>query len=109
MDSNNMSNATMDHSNYYEDGDEIQQNWDPSFIVFAYLIAFASSYAAVHLLDHGLWFWRSKELKKSAIIKYPDIYAACMLGLGTVWSMHFVSIAQYFHTQQEYAVVESHT
>ena len=98
MDENNVySNATstnmdeMQQLSYYEDGDEIQQIWDPAFVVFAYLISFLSSYAAVHLLDHGLWFWRSKELKKSAIIKYPDIYAAGMLGLGTVWCMHFVS------------------
>ena len=76
---------------HYEDGEEIKQIWNPLFVVFAYMIALMSSYAAVHLLDHGLWFWRSEELKNAAIIKHPDIYAACILGLGTVWCMHFVS------------------
>ena len=75
----------------YEDGEEIKQIWNPIFVVFAYVVAIISSYAAVHLLDHGLWFWRSEELKNVAIIKYPHIYAACILGLGTVWGMHFVS------------------
>lgn len=73
----------------YEDGEEMKQIWHPEFIFFAYLIAIVSSYSAVHLLDHGLW--RSDDLKKVAIIKNPDIVAACMLGFGTVWCMHFVS------------------
>ena len=74
----------------YQDGEEMKQTWNVSFVAFAYAIACVSSYTAVHLLDHGLW--RSEELKKAAIIKHPDLYAALMLGFGTVWCMHFVSI-----------------
>lgn len=77
-----------------QNGEELQQIWHPAFVVFAYAIAFLSSYSAVHLLDHHLWFWRSEELRKSAILKHPDIYAACMLAVGTVWCMHFVSTEQ---------------
>ena len=85
-------NEDQDHYYDYEDGEEIRQIWSPAFVVFAYLLAFLSAYGAVHLLDHGLWFFRSKELQKKAIIKYPNLYAAILLGLGTVWSMHFVSL-----------------
>lgn len=86
-------NMTMQDDFYeHEHGEEIKQIWNLRFVIFAYLVAFSSAYAAVHLLDHGLWFWRSKELKNSAIIKHPDVYAACILGLGTVWCMHFVSL-----------------
>jgi len=74
----------------YQDGEEIQKIWNPAFVFFAYLLSCVSSYAAVHLLDHGLW--RSDESKKVAVaIRYPDIHAACLLAFGSVWSMHFVS------------------
>lgn len=78
---------------------ELHQTWNPVFIVFAYMIACVSAYSAVHLLDHSLW--RCDELKKIAIIKHPDVYAACMLAFGGVWCMHFVStvlvISSSFH------------
>ena len=86
-----------------QDGDELKQLWQPAFVVFAYIIAFLSSYAAVHLLDHHLWFWRSEDLKKAAILKHPDIYAACMLAVGTVWCMHFVSTVQDRQTDRDSA------
>jgi len=74
----------------YQDDEEIQKIWNPAFVFFAYLLSCVSSYAAVHLLDHGLW--RSDESKKVAVaIRYPDIHAACLLAFGSVWSMHFVS------------------
>ena len=73
----------------YEEGEEIRQIWNPTFVVFAYLIACVSSYSAVHVLDHGLW--RCPELRKAAIIKHPDVVAAFLLSFGTVWGMHFVS------------------
>ena len=87
-------NTTMESMNNntwhrYEDGEEIPETWNPVFVVFAYMIACVSAYSAVHLLDHGLW--RSDEVKKAAIIKHPDIWAASMLGFGSVWCMHFVS------------------
>ena len=75
---------------YYNDGEEIQQEWNPAFVVFAFGIAFVSSYMAVHLLDHDLW--RTDEEKECAIIKYPRSMAAFILGFGTVWCMHFVGM-----------------
>lgn len=75
---------------YYQDGEEIHQQWHPAFVVFAFVIAFVSSYMAVHLLDHDLW--RTDEEKKCAIIMFPRFIAAFMLGFGTVWCMHFVGM-----------------
>lgn len=82
-------NAT-DHF-YYQDGEEIPQEWNPVFVVFAFAIAFVSSYMAVHLLDHDLW--RTDEEKEKALIRHPRSVAAFALGFGTVWCMHFVGMA----------------
>ena len=74
----------------HADGEEMRQIWNPAFVVFAYLLAFVSSYSAVHLLDHGLW--RPDEMKnRNGVMKHPDLYAAALLGFGPVWCMHFVS------------------
>ena len=74
----------------YQDGEEMKQNWNAAFVIFAYLLACVSSYSAVHMLDHGLW--RNDEMKNRAeAIKYPAALAASMLGFGSVWCMHFVS------------------
>ena len=78
--------AILSASYVYESNQEIQQQWNVGFVVFAYLLACVSAYSAVHLMDHALW--RAEELKKASIIKYPDVYAAVMLGFGAVWSMH---------------------
>ena len=83
-------NAT-NHPFYYQDGEEILQEWNFAFVVFAFAIAFVSSYIAVHLLDHDLW--RTDEEKEQALIKYPRTIAAFILGFGTVWCMHFVGMA----------------
>ena len=85
-------------SQFYEQGEEMKQIWDPTFVFFAYVIACVSSYTAVHLLDHGLW--RCEELKKAAIIKNPATLAASLLGFGTVWCMHFVRISVYAERDQ---------
>ena len=88
-----MSEAAANSTSFpypYQDGDEMEQVWNPAFVFFAYVIAFVSAYSAVHLLDHSLW--RTEELKKSTIIKHPQLYAAGMLGFGTVWCMHYVSL-----------------
>lgn len=42
-------------------------------------------------MDHALW--RSEEVSKAAIIKYPDVCAASLLAFGSVWSMHFIGMA----------------
>ena len=68
---------------YYENGQVISQKWHPSFVVFAFVIAFVSSYMAVHLLDHDLW--RTDEERQHSLIKYPRSLAAFILGFGTVW------------------------
>ena len=73
----------------YEEGEEMTQTWNAAFVVFAYCISFVSAYSAVHLWDHNLW--RCEGIKKSAIIKHPDILAGTMLGFGAVWCMHYVS------------------
>jgi len=86
--------AILNESFQYEHGEEMHQSWNGVFIAFAYMLACASSYSAVHLLDHGLW--RADELKKTAIIKHPDIWAAVMLGFGGVWCMHFVSLTIFY-------------
>ena len=76
---------------YYQDGEVISQTWHPAFVCFAFAIAFVSSYTAVHLLDHDIW--RSEKEKEFAIIKWPRVVAAMILGVGTVWCMHFVGMA----------------
>ncbi|CAB9515672.1 Receptor-type guanylate cyclase gcy [Seminavis robusta] len=83
----------MDSSYEYEGIAEepLKQTWNFAFVIFAYVLACVASYSAVHLMDHCLW--RSEELKKAAIIKYPDVYAAIMLGFGAVWCMHFVGLS----------------
>lgn len=90
--------STMDvtesilEDSFAAEGDqEMKQNWNFFFMFMAYAIACVASYSAVHMMDHALW--RAEELKKATIIKYPDLYAAFMLGFGAVWSMHFVGMA----------------
>ena len=81
-------NATYSH------GDIISQHWSGVFFFFAFFTAFIASYSAVRLLDHTLWrSEKEKEYASVIIIKYPQVAAACLLGFGTVWSMHFVGMA----------------
>lgn len=79
---------------FYEDGEEMTQIWNASFVVFAYLLSCVGSYSAVHLLDHGLWrrgLDKTQLENNKIMIRYPELYAACLLGFGSVWCMHFVS------------------
>lgn len=85
-----LNEASLDGSLPFEGSQELKQTWNFAFVAYAYVIACVSSYSAVHLLDHSLW--RAEELKKAAIIKFPDVYAAVMLSFGTVWCMHFVGM-----------------
>lgn len=86
----NTARNTQD-ATFFPDGEVITQTWHPVFVVFAFAIAFVSSYTAVHLLDHDIW--RTEKEKKHAIIQCPRVVAATILGAGTVWCMHFVGMA----------------
>jgi hypothetical protein len=52
----------------YNDGDKIEQKWHVGFIFLAYVAAFLGSYAAIRILEHGLW--RSERERQNATSKY---------------------------------------
>ena len=66
--SDDTSEQSTDESMYYhKDGEVIEKHWQVIFVVVAYFIAFMGSYAAIRLLEHGLW--RSERERKNASCK----------------------------------------
>lgn len=55
------------HDLYYQDGEVMEQNWHWVFVVLAYIAALIGSYAAIRLLEHGLW--RSERERQNATCK----------------------------------------
>ena len=62
--------ATTQHEDHihYQDGDEIQVEWHVGFFFLAYFTAFIGTYAAIRILEHGLW--RSEKERLHATSKY---------------------------------------
>jgi hypothetical protein len=61
--------STIDTSSYhYRDGEVIEQSWHWIFIVLAYVTAFIGAYAAIRLMEHGLW--RSEREAQNATCKF---------------------------------------
>ncbi|CAB9514681.1 MHYT domain signaling protein [Seminavis robusta] len=83
----------QDDELYYEDGEEIEQQWQIGFVVLAYVIAFLGSYSAIRLLEHGLWrSERERDNATTIISRYPKFATAFVLGMCAVWSMHMVGM-----------------
>lgn len=51
----------------YVDGDVIRQKWHPGFVFMAYFTSFVGAYAAIRILEHGLW--RSERERENATSK----------------------------------------
>lgn len=52
---------------YYQDGQAIEQRWHWVFVVMAYITALIGAFAAIRLLEHGLW--RSERERQNATCK----------------------------------------